>query len=177
MIPSTIIAQRIYRRLQLYYDLHQYVWSKDERMQHAIITKWQSDGPRRQDHLSEGWNPVVHDIALLRGIRKWGFVEWDLLWSDPDMPFGKPEVESKKAKEEPNTPEARMAREAAAAEAAAAAAAMLNAKRVDKSLIVGHEYQYLSIPIFIYIYLCLYLSMFIFISIPILFYLCFYLMS
>lgn len=74
IIPSNTVAQRIYRRLQLYYDLQQYVWSKDERTQRAVIMKWQADGPRRQDHLSEGWTPLVHDMALLRGIRKWGFV-------------------------------------------------------------------------------------------------------
>ena len=136
IIPSNIIAQRIYRRLQLYYDLQQYVWSKDERTQRAIIQKWQTDGPRRQDHLSEGWDPLVHDMALLRGVRKWGFVEWELLWSDPEMPFGKPENDKKK--EDPTTPEARAAAEAAAAEAAA----VLNAKTIDRSLIVGAELRF-----------------------------------
>lgn len=134
IIPSNTVAQRIYRRLQLYYDLQQYVWSKDERTQRAVIMKWQADGPRRQDHLSEGWTPLVHDMALLRGIRKWGFVEWDLLWSDPDMPFGKPENDRKK--EEPTTPEGIAQAEAAAAEAVAMANAMLSAKTMDKSLIV-----------------------------------------
>ena len=135
IVPSSIVAQRMYRRLQLYYDLQQYVWSKDERTQRAVITRWQDDGPRRQDHLSDGWIPLVHDMALLRGVRKWGFVEWDLLWSDPDMPFGKPE--SDKKKEEPTTPEAIAQAEVAAAEATAMANALLNAKTMDKALIVG----------------------------------------
>ena len=124
IIPSNTVGQRIYRRLQLYYEIQQYVWDKDEPTMRAILTRWERDGSRRQDHLSEGWNVQIHDMALLKGLRKWG-IEWDLVWSDPEMPFTKPVSEKKNASEATGN-----------AEAAANETAMLSMKTVDRSIIV-----------------------------------------
>ena len=128
IIPSNTVGQRLYRRLQLYYEIQQYVWDKDEPTMRAILTRWEMDGSRRQDHLSEGWNVQIHDMALLKGLRKWG-IEWDLLWSDPEMPFTKPVSEKK----------AGSAETAGNAEATANETALLSMKTVDRSLIVGRE--------------------------------------
>lgn len=124
IIPSNTVGQRLYRRLQLYYEIQQYVWDKDEPTMRAILARWEQDGSQRQDHLSEGWNVQIHDMALLRGLRKWG-IEWDLVWSDPETPFTKPVSEKKAANEASGS-----------AEAAANETALLSMKTVDRSLIV-----------------------------------------
>lgn len=133
IIPSNTVGQRLYRRLQLYYEIQQYVWDKDEPTMRAILTRWELDGSRRQDHLSEGWNVQIHDMALLKGLRKWG-IEWDLLWSDPEMPFTKPVSEKKAGTAE--TP--------GNAEATANETALLSMKTVDRSLIVRSWTRYIN---------------------------------
>ena len=126
VIPSNIVGQRIYRRLQLYYDLQQYVWDKSEAAMHAILSRWERDGSRRQDHLSEGWDVHVHDIALLRGVRKWGLAEWDLIWSDVELPFIRP-VHDKKKEGETSGNRAISPNDEI----------LLSMKKVNRSLVVG----------------------------------------
>lgn len=104
-------------------------------MVRAILRKAQEDGGRRTDRLSEGWDTLVHDVALLRGIRQWGFVEWDFLWSNPEMPFCKPVVE-KKEKEKEKTEEEKVAEEAARLAEEAAAASILSLKKMPREQIV-----------------------------------------
>lgn len=135
VVPSNVVAQRLYRRLQLYYNMQQYVWDKDESLMKTILLKSQDDGGRRNDHLSEGWDTLVHDMALIRGIRKWGFVEWDFLWSNPEMPFCKPIVE-KKEKEREKTEEEKAAEEAARLAEEAAVASIMSMKKMPRELIV-----------------------------------------
>ena len=120
------MGQRIYRRLQLYYDLQQYVWDKSEAAMHAILSRWERDGSRRQDHLSEGWDVHVHDIALLRGVRKWGLAEWDLIWSDVELPFIRPVHDKKKEGEASGNKTISPNDEI-----------LLSMKKVDRSLVVG----------------------------------------
>ena len=136
VVPSNIVGQRIYRRLQLYYSMQQYVWDKDASLVRAILQKAQDDGGLRTDRLSEGWDTLIHDTALLRGIRKWGFVEWDFLWSNPEMPFCKPVVEKKEKPEKDKTPEEKAADEAARLAEEAATASIMSLKRMPRDQIV-----------------------------------------
>ena len=99
VIPSVILAQRIYSRLQLFYDLQQLVWRHEHRVLQAFMKRWMTSGLHHQDNVTKGWSPPIHDVALLEGIYRWGVVEWDVLWRDPLLPFYIDENEEHRRKE------------------------------------------------------------------------------
>ena len=87
LIPSTVLAQRLHSRLQLFYELQLLVWSRDDAVLQVLLRRWSSSNSHHQDNMSKGWSPPIHDLALLHGLYHWGVVEWDVLWRDPDLPF------------------------------------------------------------------------------------------
>lgn len=99
VIPSAILAQRIYSRLQLFYDLQLLVWKNDHRVLEAFMKRWMTSGMHHQDNVTKGWSPPIHDVALLEGIYRWGVVEWDIVWRDPLLPFYIDENEEQRRKE------------------------------------------------------------------------------
>lgn len=97
IIPSSVLAQRIYSRLQLYYDLQQLVWKKEPKLLKVFLQHWASSGVH-QDNSSKNWKTGIHDAYLLEGLYKWGVVEWEVLWKDPSLPFYVDEVEEARRK-------------------------------------------------------------------------------
>ena len=87
ILPSTIYAQRLLGRVQLFYDLEQLVWRKDPAVLRAFLKRWQTSGMHHQDNVPRGWSPPVHDAALFRGVYRWGVVDWETVWRDPELPF------------------------------------------------------------------------------------------
>ena len=87
ILPSTVLAQRLHSRLQLYYDLQQLVWPREEALLRVLLQRWAAGASHHQETVSKGWRAEVHDVALLAGVYRWGVVEWDILWRDPLLPF------------------------------------------------------------------------------------------
>ena len=87
ILPSTVLAQRLSVRIQLFYDLQQLVWCKDPSVLESFLKRWYILGIHHQDNISRGWHPPLHDAALLAGLYRWGVSDWEMMWRDPDLPF------------------------------------------------------------------------------------------
>ena len=87
ILPSTIYAQRLLGRIQLFYDLEQLVWRKDPGVLRAFLKRWQTSGMHHQDNVPRGWSPPIHDAYLFLGVYRWGVVDWETVWRDPELPF------------------------------------------------------------------------------------------
>ena len=87
ILPSTIYAQRLLGRVQLFYDLEQLVWRKDAGVLRAFLKRWQTSGMHHQDNVPRGWSPPIHDAYLFLGVYRWGVVDWETVWRDPELPF------------------------------------------------------------------------------------------
>ena len=110
ILPSTIYAQRLLGRIQLFYDLEQLVWRKDLSVLRAFLKRWQTSGMHHQDNVPRGWSPPVHDAYLFLGVYRWGVVDWETVWRDPDLPFYVPDADEhkrkpKRKKKDEETPE------------------------------------------------------------------------
>ncbi|KAK8806961.1 hypothetical protein WA158_003720 [Blastocystis sp. Blastoise] len=95
---TSLVAFRLLNRINLFYDLQSYVWNKDEETIRVVIEQWSNESKRRQDHLPSNWVPEIHDVSFLKLIQKWGLLDWELIWKDPESPFN-PICKQKKEKD------------------------------------------------------------------------------